>query len=61
RGWTLQELTASREVQSYGKDWEFLCTKRDLKDMLDINTKINAGVLEDSQSSMEFSVAAHTS
>ncbi|KAH9903880.1 heterokaryon incompatibility protein-domain-containing protein [Epithele typhae] len=45
RGWTLQELIASRILVFYSKEWIYLGTKYELADRLEKATKISAEVL----------------
>lgn len=45
RGWTLQELIASKNISFYGPNWEFLGTKRTLRGTLANVTGISLNVL----------------
>lgn len=45
RGWTLQELLASREVEFYANDWSFICTKSEQRRLLSQITGIQERAL----------------
>lgn len=45
RGWTLQELLASKEMEFYDKNWTFMGTQRDVKDSLSKLTGIDENYL----------------
>jgi len=45
RGWTLQELIAPESLEFYNKEWDFLGTKADLKDVIHYVTKIPENIL----------------
>jgi hypothetical protein len=47
RGWTLQELVASRDVKFFANDWSFLGTKTDHSAVLSSITGIHAKALRD--------------
>ncbi|KAK0648094.1 heterokaryon incompatibility protein-domain-containing protein [Cercophora newfieldiana] len=47
RGWTLQELIASRAINFHNSVWEFLGTKLDFLDLLVEVTGVRSSVLED--------------
>ncbi|OBT60606.1 hypothetical protein VE03_10038 [Pseudogymnoascus sp. 23342-1-I1] len=45
RGWTLQELVATRNVVFYNQQWEFLGTKQTLSKLLSLQTHIDEAIL----------------
>jgi hypothetical protein len=45
RGWTLQELIAPKNLLFYDKEWDYLGTKSDFKDIIQQITKIPKNVL----------------
>jgi hypothetical protein len=61
RGWTLQELVASKNVEFYDEAWNFVGDKIILlKDLFEI-TRIHKSVLQDSTSLPNFTVAQRMS
>jgi hypothetical protein len=48
RGWTLQELIASRNVEFYDQKWNFVGRKSELEGLLSRITNIDTSVLRDS-------------
>lgn len=61
RGWTLQELIASRNVEFYDQEWNFVGTKSDLEDILSRITNIDSSVLRDSSRLREVPVGRRMS
>ncbi|KAI9568213.1 heterokaryon incompatibility protein-domain-containing protein, partial [Boletus coccyginus] len=61
RGWTLQELLASKRLVFFSKDWSFLGTKGSLLTLLSAITKIPVDALSHNSSFSSFSVAQRMS
>lgn len=57
RGWTLQELLASRDAMFYGEDWGFLGRKSKLHRTISRITGIDLGALEDRETLGEYMIA----
>lgn len=60
RGWTLQELLASKIVEFYASDWTYLGTKADLRYSISLVTGIHVSALT-SRSVQTFSIAQRMS
>ncbi|KAI0140460.1 heterokaryon incompatibility protein-domain-containing protein [Xylariaceae sp. FL1272] len=61
RGWTLQELLASRDMYFYGKDWTFISTKWHLRGHLSSITGVDVDILEDPRMLRRASIAKRMS
>lgn len=61
RGWTLQELIASKSLIFFSSDWQFLGTKRGFSRVIQDITKIDARVLTHERKLHEVSVASRMS
>jgi Heterokaryon incompatibility protein (HET) len=61
RGWTLQELLASKNMEFYNKSWKFIGSKVSLQDKLSKVTKIDKGALQDGNSLPSYPVALRMS
>ena len=61
RGWTLQELIAPRVVHFLSHNWEYLGSKADLADGLEVITRIPASILRLEENPSDMSVAQRMS
>ncbi|KAK4544238.1 hypothetical protein LTR36_004448 [Oleoguttula mirabilis] len=61
RGWTLQELIASKVLNFYGNGWNLLGTKNQLAESIAATTGIDTGVLLHTRDLASFSIATRMS
>ncbi|KAI1424543.1 HET-domain-containing protein [Xylaria sp. FL1777] len=61
RGWTLQELLASRDVRFYSRSWQLIGTRTSLSTVISQVTKINVSVLDGRKSLFDCSIAERMS
>ena len=61
RGWTLQELLAPRQLELYGRNWQYLGSAKYLIDVLSSITNIKASVIQHDDSVSSCSVACRMS